>query len=176
MKKHCIISFYYICNIDGEIHFVLQPYSIAQRDKGERFNHVYCNGLRTYIFSKTKDDVSKNLNKLKRDALKFCKKCRKEVKETMTNDELIKYVEDWKAETSNFLFNLNQHQITMMDKRAEINKIVKRREAFVFFLLYYTIPHVIPLINTLVNDLQKLIDIAKEHGKKKNGNATKAKE
>ena len=94
----------------------------------------------------------------------------------MTNDELIKYVEDWKAETSNFLFNLNQHQITMMDKRAEINKIVKRREAFVFFLLYYMIPHVIPLINTLVNDLQRLIDIAKEHGKKKNGNAAKAKE
>ena len=94
----------------------------------------------------------------------------------MTNDELIKYVEDWKAETSNFLFNLNQHQITMMDKRAEINKIVKRREAFVFFLLYYTIPHVIPLINTLVNDLQRLIDIAKEHGKKKkNGNAAETK-
>ena len=94
----------------------------------------------------------------------------------MTNDELIKYVENWKAETSNFLFNLNQHQITMMDKRAEINKIVKRREAFVFFLLYYTIPHVIPLINTLVNDLQRLIDIAKKYGKKKNGNAAKAKE
>ena len=94
----------------------------------------------------------------------------------MTNDELIKYVENWKAETSNFLFNLNQHQITMMDKRAEINKIVKRREAFVFFFLYYTIPHVIPLINTLVNDLQRLIDIAKKYGKKKNGNAAKAKE
>lgn len=86
----------------------------------------------------------------------------------MTNEELIKYVNDWKEETSNFLFNLNQHQITLMDKREEINKIVKRREAFVFFLLYYTIPHVIPILNTLVNDLGKLVEIIKEQGKKKN--------
>lgn len=94
----------------------------------------------------------------------------------MTNEELIKYVNDWKEETSNFLFNLNQHQITLMDKREEINKIVKRREAFVFFLLYYTIPHVIPILNTLVNDLAKLIEIienATKNQKKKdkaNGN------
>ena len=91
----------------------------------------------------------------------------------MTNEELIKNDEDWKAETSNFLFNLNQHQITMMDKRAEINKIVKRREAFVFFLLYYTIPHVIPILNTLVNDLAKLIEIvenATKNQKKKDAN------
>lgn len=86
----------------------------------------------------------------------------------MTNEELIKYVNDWKEETSKFLFNLNQHQITLMDKREEINKIVKRREAFVFFLLYYTIPHVIPILNTLVNDLGKLVEIIKEQGKKKN--------
>lgn len=77
----------------------------------------------------------------------------------MTNDELIQYITEWKDETKKFLWNLNQHQITMMDKREEINKIVKRREAFVFMLLYYTIPHVIPLINTLINDLAKLIEI-----------------
>lgn len=85
----------------------------------------------------------------------------------MNNEELIKYVNDWKEETSKFLWNLNQHQITMMDKREEINKIVKRREAFVFFLLYYTIPHVIPLINTLVNDLAKLIEIVENATKNK---------
>ena len=89
----------------------------------------------------------------------------------MNNEELIKYVNDWKEETSKFLFNLNQHQITLMDKREEINKIVKRREAFVFFMLYYTIPHVIPILNTLVNDLGKLIEIIKEQGKRKNGKA-----
>ena len=85
----------------------------------------------------------------------------------MNNEELIKYVNDWKEETSNFLFNLNQHQITLIDKREEINKIVKRREAFVFFLLYYTIPHVMPMINTLVNDLGKLAEIIKDQNKKK---------
>ena len=89
----------------------------------------------------------------------------------MNNEELIKYVNDWKEETSKFLFNLNQHQITLMDKREEINTIVKRREAFVFFMLYYTIPHVIPILNTLVNDLGKLIEIIKEQGKRKNGKA-----
>ena len=92
----------------------------------------------------------------------------------MNNEELIKYVNDWKEETSKFLFNLNQHQITLMDKREEINKIVKRREAFVFFLLYYTIPHVIPILNTLVNDLAKLAEIITTQGKKKNGKAEKA--
>ena len=92
----------------------------------------------------------------------------------MNNEELIKYVNDWKEETSKFLFNLNQHQITLMDKREEINKIVKRREAFVFFLLYYTIPHVIPILNTLVNDLAKLAEIIITQGKKKNGKAKKA--
>lgn len=77
----------------------------------------------------------------------------------MTSEQLIYYIKEWKDETNKFLWNLNQHQITMMDKREEINKIVKRREAFVFFLLYYTIPHVIPLVNMLVNDLTKLIEI-----------------
>lgn len=94
----------------------------------------------------------------------------------MTSEQLIYYIKEWKEETSKFLWNLNQHQITMMDKREEINKIVKRREAFVFFLLYYTIPHVIPLINTLVNDLAKLIEIVENATKnqkkkdKENGN------
>ena len=89
----------------------------------------------------------------------------------MNNEELIKYVNDWKEETSNFLFNLNQHQITLMDKREEINKIIKRREAFVFFLLYYTIPHVIPILNTLVNDLAKLIEIVENATKRKKDKA-----
>ena len=92
----------------------------------------------------------------------------------MNNEELIKYVNDWKEETSKFLFNLNQHQITLMDKREEINKIVKRREAFVFFLLYYTIPLVIPILNTLVNDLAKLAEIITTQCKKKNGKVEKA--
>ena len=77
MNKPSIISLFTISVKHG---FILSAFSILPRGKGEKFNRIYKNDERIYIFSKTKEDVAKNLTKLKRAALKFCSSCRKDAK------------------------------------------------------------------------------------------------
>ena len=79
MNKPSIISFF---TINATVGFFLCPNAILPRGKGEKFNRIYTNDERNrvYIFSKTNEDVAKNLTKLKRAALKLCTACRKNAK------------------------------------------------------------------------------------------------
>ena len=78
MNKPSIASIY---EINVNCFSFLTPFTILKRGKGETFNRLYSQSdSRIYIFSKTKEDVEKNLKKLKRAALKFCSKCRKNTK------------------------------------------------------------------------------------------------
>lgn len=80
MNKPSIISFFVI---NETIGFFLHPYAILPRKTGEKYNRIYISqdDQRIYIFSKTKEDIAKNLKKLKRFALKFLSACRKNAKE-----------------------------------------------------------------------------------------------